>query len=248
MRFVPYVRGAAVPRALSRSIVLKNEWLLVVSDGSDASESADDNRPKDCYSMGARTRRAAERRAVGAVIKESGSGPSVVQARAMNLQRSEAAVRRLLGPLQRRMRDVDAARRGCRAAAARSAARKELTGGQHLATIMVGGNVGAAARSPPAGWQEAWDGLAVPAAAFAAGLESGRDVAAAGLPARSRAWLVTEKVSTAVELAPAASRIGDVAAFRNVLQSACDQADDERMSRVGSNSASRSLPSGVRAT
>jgi len=30
--------------------------------------------------MGPRTRRAAERRAVGAVIKEFGSGPSVVQA------------------------------------------------------------------------------------------------------------------------------------------------------------------------
>jgi len=245
---VPYLGDAAVPRALSRSIVLKNGWQLVDSDGSDASESDDDNRPGDYYSMGARTRRAAERRAVGAVIKEFGSGPSVVQALAMNLQRSEAAVRRLLGLVQRRMRDVDAARRGRRAAAARSAALEELTGGQRLATIMVGGDVGAAARSPPAGWQETWDGLAVPAAAFAAGLEAGRDVAAAGLPARSRAWLVAEKVSAAVELAPVASRIGDVAAVREYLQSACDPADDERMSRVGSNSASRSSPSSVRAT
>ena len=86
----------------------------------------------------------------------------------------------------------------------------------------------------------------MPAAAYAAGLEAGRDVAAAGLPARSRAWLVAEKVSAAAELAPAASRI-DVAAVREYLQSACDPEEDERMSRVGSNSASRSLPSGARA-
>jgi len=244
--FVPYLRESSVPRALLRSIVLNNGWQLVDSDGSDASESDDDNRPKDYYCMGARTRRAAEQRAVGAFIKEFGSGPSVVQALAMNLQRSEAAVRRLLGLVQRLMRDMDAARRGRRATAARSAALEEPTGGQRLATIMVGGDVGAAARSPPAEWQEAWDGLAVPAAAYAAGLEAGRDVSAAGLPARSRAWLVAEKVSAAAELASAASRI-DVAAVREYLQSAGDPEEDERMSRVGSNSASRSLPSGARA-
>jgi len=165
----------------------------------------------------------------------------------MNLQRSDAAVRRLLGLVQRRMRDMDAARRGRRAAAARSAALEELTRGQRLATIMVGGDVGEAARSPPAGWQEIWDGLAVPAAAYAACLEVGRDVAAAGLPDRSRAWLLAEKVSAAAELAPAASRIRDIAAVREYLQSACDPAEDERMSRVGSKSASKSSPSGVRA-
>jgi len=248
VRFVPYLGESAVPRALLRSIVLKNGWQLVDSDGSDASESDDDNRPKDYYSMGPRTRRAAERRAVVAVIKDFGSGPSVVQALAMNMQRSDAAVRRLLGIVQRRMRDMDAAPRGCRAAAALSATLEELTGGQRLAKIMVGGDVGEAARSPPAGWQEVWDGLAVPAAAYPACLEAGRDVAAAGLPARSRAWLVAENVSAAAELAPAASRIGDLAAVREYLQSACDPAEDERMSRVGSNSASRSSPSGVSAT
>ena len=88
----------------------------------------------------------------------------------------------------------------------------------------------------------------MPAAAYSACLEAGRDVAAAGLPARSRARLVAEKVSAATELAPATSRIGDVAAVREYLQSACDPAEDERMSRVGSNSASRSSPSGVRAS
>ena len=248
VRFVPYLGESAVPRALLRSIVLKNGWQLVDSDGSDASESDDDNRPKDYYSMGPRTRRAAERRAVVAVIKDFGSGPSVVQALAMNMQRSDAAVRRLLGIVQRRMRDMDAARRGRRAAAARSAALEELTRGERLATIMVGGDVGEAACSPPAGWQEVWDGLAVPAAAYSACLEAGRDVAAAGLPARSRAWLMAEKVSAAAELAPATSRIGGVAAVREYLQSACDPAEDERMSRVGSNYASRSSPSGVRAT
>ena len=62
VRFVPYLGESAVPRALSRSIVLKNGWQLVDSDGSDASESDDDNRPKDYYSMGPGTRRAAERR------------------------------------------------------------------------------------------------------------------------------------------------------------------------------------------
>ena len=154
VRFVPYLGESAVPRALSRSIVLKNGCQLVDSDGSDASESDDDNRPKDYYSMGPGTRRGAERRAVGAVVKEFGSGPSVVQALAMNLQRSDASVRRLQGLVQRRMRDMDAARRGRRAAAARSAALEELTGGERLATIMVGGDVGKAACSPPAGWQE----------------------------------------------------------------------------------------------
>jgi len=38
VRFVPYLGESAVPRALLRSIVLKNGWQLVDSDGSDASE------------------------------------------------------------------------------------------------------------------------------------------------------------------------------------------------------------------
>jgi len=37
VRFVPYLGGSAVPRALSRSIQLKNGWQLVDGDGSDAS-------------------------------------------------------------------------------------------------------------------------------------------------------------------------------------------------------------------
>jgi len=45
VRFVPYLSDAAVPRALSPSMVLQNGWLLVDSDGSDASESNDDNCP-----------------------------------------------------------------------------------------------------------------------------------------------------------------------------------------------------------
>jgi len=238
-RFVPYLGESALPRAPLRSSVLKNGWQLVDNYGGDASELDDDNRLKDYYSMGPRTRRAAERRAVGAVIKEFGSGPLVKQALAMNLHRSDAAVRRLLGLVQCRMRDMDAARRGRRAAAARSAALEELTGGQRLATIMVEGDVAEAARSLPAGWQEVWDGLAAPAAAYTACIEAGRDITAAGLPARSRAWLVAEKVSAAAELAPAASLNGDIAAVREYLQSACDPVEDERMSRVGSNSPSR---------